>query len=65
MPIVTQCIAPGCKTITIGPFCLEHEPVAAPRVFTRGRPVLTAERDLQLVAPVAVREPAPVPLAAA
>jgi hypothetical protein len=25
MPIVTQCAAPGCETLTMGPYCIEHE----------------------------------------
>jgi hypothetical protein len=37
MPIVTQCTAPGCETLTMGPLCVEHDaPVT--RVFVRGRP---------------------------
>jgi hypothetical protein len=37
MPIVTQCTAPGCATLTVGPLCVEHDaPVT--RVFIRGRP---------------------------
>ena len=37
MPIATQCTAPGCETLTMGPFCVEHgEPVR--RSFVRGRP---------------------------
>jgi hypothetical protein len=37
MPIVTQCTAPGCKTLTMGAFCVEHE-ARVTRVFVRGRP---------------------------
>jgi hypothetical protein len=25
MPIISQCSAPGCSILTIGPFCIEHE----------------------------------------
>jgi hypothetical protein len=25
MPIVTQCTAPGCETLTMGPLCVDHE----------------------------------------
>lgn len=25
MPIATRCLAPGCRTITIGSFCIEHD----------------------------------------
>jgi hypothetical protein len=37
MPIATRCTAPECETVTVGPFCIEHE-VVVPRVFVRGRP---------------------------
>jgi hypothetical protein len=37
MPIVTQCTAPGCETLTMGPLCIEHEQQSE-RVFVRGRP---------------------------
>ncbi len=37
MPIATRCTAPGCETVTVGRFCIEHE-VVVPRVFVRGRP---------------------------
>lgn len=37
MPMVTQCTALGCQTLTMGPLCVEHDaPVT--RVFVRGRP---------------------------
>jgi hypothetical protein len=29
MPIVTQCEAPGCETLTMGPYCIEHEELPA------------------------------------
>jgi hypothetical protein len=38
MPIVTQCTAPGCETLTMGPLCVEHD-VPVTRVFVRGRPL--------------------------
>ena len=37
MPIVTQCTAPGCETLTMGPLCIEHEQQLE-RMFVRGRP---------------------------
>ena len=37
MPIVMQCTAPGCETLTMGPMCIEHEQQLE-RVFVRGRP---------------------------
>jgi hypothetical protein len=41
MPIVTQCTAPGCETLTMGPLCIEHERQSV-RVFVRGRPFVRA-----------------------
>jgi hypothetical protein len=29
MPIVTQCEAPGCETLTMGPYCIEHDELPA------------------------------------
>jgi hypothetical protein len=37
MPIVTQCTAPGCETLTIGRLCVEHD-LPVTRDFVRGRP---------------------------
>ncbi len=37
MPIVMQCTALGCETLTMGPLCIEHEQQLE-RVFVRGRP---------------------------
>ena len=37
MPIVMQCAALGCETLTMGPLCIEHEQQLE-RVFVRGRP---------------------------
>jgi len=37
MPIVMQCTALGCETLTMGPMCIEHE-LQLERVFVRGRP---------------------------
>jgi hypothetical protein len=45
MPIVTQCTAPGCKTLTIGSLCLDHEVVEA-RTYVRGRPFLRAVAEM-------------------
>ncbi|HUG65449.1 MAG TPA: hypothetical protein VMK83_09550 [Gaiellaceae bacterium] len=41
MPIVTQCIAPGCATLTVGPLCIEHEQQPE-RMFVAGRPFVRA-----------------------
>jgi hypothetical protein len=35
--IVRPCAWPGCETLVVGGFCLEHE-VRPKRVFVRGRP---------------------------
>jgi hypothetical protein len=45
MPIVGQCQAPGCETLTMGPLCVEHERVPT-RVFVRGRPLVQVATDL-------------------
>ena len=37
MPIVMQCTALGCETLTMGPLCIEHE-LRLERMFVRGRP---------------------------
>jgi hypothetical protein len=37
MPIVTQCTAPGCETLTMGPLCVDHD-AHVERLFVRGRP---------------------------
>ena len=37
MPIVMQCAALGCETLTMGPLCIEHEQQLE-RVFVHGRP---------------------------
>jgi hypothetical protein len=34
MPIVTQCTASGCETLTMGPLCVEHDQ-RTPKVFVR------------------------------
>jgi hypothetical protein len=56
MPLVTQCTAPGCETLTMGPFCVEHDALPL-REFVRGRPfVVTApDRGRSLSAAVPAR----------
>ena len=44
MPIVMQCSALGCETLTMGPMCIEHEQHAE-RVFVRGRPLVRDVMD--------------------
>jgi hypothetical protein len=43
MPIVTKCSAYGCETLTMGPFCIDHEaprePLLPPRRVTRQQSV--------------------------
>jgi hypothetical protein len=44
MPIVMQCRALGCVTLTMGPLCIEHEKQAE-RLFVRGRPLVRDVMD--------------------
>ena len=45
MPMVTRCTALGCETLTMGPFCVEHDsPVE--RSFVRGRPFIRPDIEL-------------------
>jgi hypothetical protein len=37
MPMVTQCTALGCETLTMGPLCVAHD-LPVERTFVRGRP---------------------------
>jgi hypothetical protein len=36
--ILRTCAAPGCRTFTLGNFCVGHEPVRPLVEFPRGRP---------------------------
>lgn len=45
MPIVTQCTAPGCETLTMGPLCIDHDSHVE-RLFVRGRPFVRPEVEL-------------------
>lgn len=65
MPIATQCLAPDCTTMTIGPFCIEHEPVTVPRAFTRGRPAATAPPAAETAVTVTEADAVSRPLVAA
>jgi hypothetical protein len=42
MPIVHPCSAAECNTLTMGPYCLEHEQPAADAPPTRSRSVALA-----------------------
>jgi hypothetical protein len=44
MSMLQTCTAPGCKTLTLGPFCLEHETAGITRVVPHRGPVLSAVR---------------------
>jgi hypothetical protein len=44
--MLRTCEAHDCDTLTFGPFCLAHEPAAAPRRFPRGRPYRLIEREV-------------------
>lgn len=57
MPVISACIEPGCSTLCMGLFCIEHD--AKPLIdFPRGRPWPPAVPDLHsaLPAPVVVSE---------
>jgi hypothetical protein len=59
MAVISTCIEPGCSTLCIGLFCVEHD--ARPQVeFPRGRPwpPLGVIRPPAVVLPVVVVEPA-------
>jgi hypothetical protein len=43
MPIVHECMHPGCRTLTMGELCLEHERRRGPQ---RSRPRLIARKAL-------------------
>ena len=49
MSIVTQCTAPGCETLTMGPLCIEHDRLPE-RTFVRGRPLVRMAVDAKRVA---------------
>ena len=44
MPIVMQCSALGCETLTMGPLCIEHEQQPE-RMFIWGRPLVRDPMD--------------------
>jgi hypothetical protein len=60
MPVITTCIEPGCSTLCMGLFCIQHDarPVAD---FPRGRPWPPAARAPRAtVVPVQVHVQVPV-----
>lgn len=50
MPLVMQCTALGCETLTMGPLCIEHEQQEQERVFVRGRPFALPEVEAHRMA---------------
>jgi hypothetical protein len=50
------CRAAGCTTLTLGPFCLHHEPPSEPRHYPRGRPYRLKDREV--VVPALLLDPA-------
>jgi len=59
------CEASRCTTLTLGTWCVEHEPVTEPRQFPRGRPfprevsgdVRRIEEAWPVAEPVLLRSP--------
>jgi len=45
VPIISECTEPGCETLTIGAYCIEHERAAADepimRELTADQPAVT------------------------
>jgi hypothetical protein len=62
MAMIRTCSAPGCRTRTLGEFCLEHEPIPATAddertERRRARPVVTKRAQL----PVALDDAGAMP----
>jgi hypothetical protein len=57
MPMLRTCSAPGCKTLTLGQLCLEHETADVAVVIRHRSPALSAVRK------PAARAAAPAPRA--
>jgi hypothetical protein len=51
--MLRNCVHPGCEILTLGSFCVYHEPPVEPRSFPRGRPYRLRERE-----PIALKIPA-------
>jgi hypothetical protein len=47
-PMLRTCGRPGCETLTLGSFCVTHEPEIARMEFVRGRPYPPALTPLPL-----------------
>ena len=37
-PMLRTCDTPGCQTLTLGVYCVAHEPATVQLEFVRGRP---------------------------
>jgi hypothetical protein len=46
--MLRECDRPDCQTLTLGAYCVTHEPQAAQVEFVRGRPYPPAATDLPL-----------------
>jgi hypothetical protein len=44
MPIVSRCSAPGCNTLTIGPWCIAHDVERQSEPLPRGRAFVPESR---------------------
>ena len=56
MPVINACIEPGCSTLCMGLFCIEHD--AKPQTdFPRGRPWPPAVPDPHSALPMPVAVP--------
>ena len=47
-PMLRMCDRPGCETLTLGLYCVAHEPPASQSEFVRGRPYPPAAEALPL-----------------
>ena len=45
-PMLRTCDCPGCQTLTLGVYCVTHEPATVQVQFVRGRPHPRAAEDL-------------------
>jgi hypothetical protein len=56
MPIVSECTAHGCETLTIGLLCVDHDSRVR-RTFVRGRPFVRKSVELRLTTATGVFAP--------
>ena len=47
-PMLRECTRPDCQTLTLGLYCVSHEPEAVQIEFVRGRPYPPADSATQL-----------------